>query len=229
MKLSIIIPVYNEVETVKEVIKKIQFLQLPVDKEIIVIDDGSNDGTADVVKKLGESNIKILLFNRNRGKGAAVREGYSQASGDIIMIQDADLELDPEEIIDLLIPILEENKNVVYGNRFHKGNKNKGSLLFYLGNKFLVLITNMLFWGGISDMETCYKMLKRKVLEKLELKSNRFDIEPEITAKILKNGFKIYDVPISYNPRKNAKGKKINWKDGFFALWVLIKIRLGLY
>ncbi|MEM4254072.1 MAG: glycosyltransferase family 2 protein [Candidatus Woesearchaeota archaeon] len=225
-KLTIIIPVYNEVKTVGKIVKRVQDARLPVEKEIIIVDDFSTDGTRDVLQKL--KGVRILYHTRNRGKGAALRTGFEHATGDIITIQDADLEYDPNEFAKLLKPILEGKANVVYGSRF-KGRPFSYQAVaiptHYVGNRFLSLVTTLLYGQWVSDMETCYKMFTKEVLQKLNLKANRFEIEPEITAKILKKGFRIIEVPIVYCPRKWNEGKKINWRDGIKALYCLIKCR----
>lgn len=225
-KLTIIIPVYNEVKTVRTIVKRVQDARLPVKKEIIIVDDFSTDGTRDVLR--GIKGAKIFYHSENRGKGAALRTGFEHATGDIITIQDADLEYDPNEFAKLLKPILEGKAKVVYGSRF-KGRPFSYQAIaiptHYVGNRFLSLVTTLLYGQWVSDMETCYKMFTREVLQKLNLKSNRFEIEPEITAKILKKGFRITEVPIVYHPRKWNEGKKINWRDGIKALCCLIKYR----
>ncbi|MFA6392109.1 MAG: glycosyltransferase family 2 protein [Patescibacteria group bacterium] len=223
MKLSIIIPVYNEKNTIKEILKKVQ--AAPYEKEIILVDDGSSDGTRDVLKTIQEQEIKIYYHEKNYGKGRAIRTALEKTSGDIILIQDADLEYDPQEYHILLKPILDGKADVVYGSRFRGEGK---SMMFWhsLGNKFLTLVTNILFNSTLTDMETCYKVFKPKVVEGLKLESNRFNIEPELTAKILKRKYRIYEVPISYSGREYSEGKKITWRDGFVALWTLIKYRI---
>lgn len=222
MRLSVIIPVYNEKETVEEIIRRVQ--AVPYDKEITVVDDGSSDGTTDVLKKMNYPSCRILYHKKNYGKGRAVRTGLAAASGDIVLIQDADLEYDPREYSRLLKPILEEKAKVVYGSRF----KGEGKSMFFwhaAGNNFLTFLTNLLYDTTLTDMETCYKAFRREVLEGIVLKSDRFNIEPEITAKILKRGYRIYEVPISYVGREYSEGKKITWRDGLVALWTLIKYR----
>lgn len=222
--LSIIIPVYNEESTVAEVIDRVIGVKLPIEKEIIVIDDGSNDGTSKALKNK-EVEIKHLYISPvNVGKGAAVRIGLSFAKGDIILIQDADLELNPNEYKNLLRPILEEKSSVVYGSRFLKRNKNIPTLR-RIANKLLTAATNLLFGSKLTDMETAYKVFTSDVAKKISLRANRFEIEPEITAQICKAGYKICEVPISYSPRTSSEGKKINRRDGIKAVLTLLRCR----
>ncbi|MFH1612778.1 MAG: glycosyltransferase family 2 protein [bacterium] len=227
MKLSIIIPVYNEESTIKEVLEKIETLSLPIEKEIIVVNDGSTDKTFSILEQMKKTNKEIsVVYNSliNIGKGAAVRIGFQHVKGDIILIQDADLELDPNEIKHLIEPILQNKTKVVYGSRYLTKNK-KITFLNYVANKFLSLLTNFLYKSKISDMETAYKVFKKEVLSDIKLKSLKFDFEPEITAKILKKGYKIMEIPIGYNPRSSYEGKKIGWKDGVMAIYTLLKIK----
>lgn len=223
MKLTIIIPVYNEEKTVKEIVENV--LSTPFDKEIIIIDDGSCDKTRDILNNYStKSNITLIFQEKNKGKGAAVREGINRATGDIVLVQDADLEYDPREYSKLLKPIMENKAGVVYGSRFRGEGK---AMLFWhaAGNKFLTFITNLLYDSTLTDMETCYKVFKRNIIQNVNLKSNRFNIEPEITAKILRQGHRIYEVPISYTGREYNEGKKITWKDGVVALGTLLYYR----
>lgn len=225
-KLTIVIPVFNEAKTIRTILKRVQGAKLPVKKEIIIVDDFSTDGTRDILKEL--KGVRVFYHPRNRGKGAALRTGFEHATGDIITVQDADLEYDPNEYAKLLKPILEGKANVVYGSRF-KGRPFSYQAVaiptHYIGNRTLSLITTLLYGQWVSDMETCYKMFTRQVLKRLNLKADRFDIEPEITAKILKKGFRILELPILYRPRKWNEGKKINWRDGIKAFYCLIKYR----
>ncbi len=225
-KLTVIVPVFNERNTVVEIIRRMRAVQLPdnVESEIIVIDDGSTDGTRDVLKQLNDSTVRVLLQDRNRGKGAAVRTGIQHATGDYILVQDADLEYDPQDWPKLVNPVLAGKARVVYGSRF-TGERRNMLFLHWVGNRFLSLATNVLYNTTLSDMETCYKLIDRAVLDGMKLRADRFDIEPEITAKILKQGVRIYEVPISYTGREFEEGKKITWKDGFAALWTLVKYR----
>jgi glycosyltransferase involved in cell wall biosynthesis len=220
--------VYNERNTVVEVLRRMRAVELPdgIEREIIVIDDGSRDGTRDVLRQLGDSTVRILVHEENRGKGAAVRTGLVLATGDYVLIQDAALEYDPEDWPRLIAPVIRGRARVVYGSRF-TGERRNMLLLHWIGNRLLSLVTNVLFNSTLSDMETCYKLVDRKLLVDLGLRSDRFDIEPEITAKILKRGIRIYEVPISYMGREFDEGKKITWRDGFAALWTLVKFRLG--
>ena len=221
--LSIIIPVYNEESTIAEVIARIKQTEVPLKKEIIVVDDGSNDETKGILESENEI-AKLYTTPVNVGKGAAVRIGLTLAKGEIILIQDADLELDPDEYNDLLTPILENKADVVYGSRF-LSKKNKVPFLRRIANKSLTSFTNFLYRSHLTDMETAYKVFTSEVSNSLELRANRFDIEPEITAKICKAGYEIFEVPISYNPRTKSEGKKIKLRDGIKAIWMLIKCR----
>ena len=225
MKLSIVMPVYNEKTTIKEILRQVRSVDLAdIDKEIIVVDDCSTDGTADILKLEADSSIKVIKHEKNQGKGAAVRTGLAHATGDMIVIQDADLEYDPEDYMKLVEPVLKGKATVVYGSRFTGERRN---MLFwhYLGNRFLSLMTNVLYNTTLSDMETCYKLFSREALEGIKIKSNKFDFEPEITAKVLRKGIRIYEVPIAYTGREMDEGKKISWKDAFPALWALTKYR----
>ena len=226
MKLSIIIPVYNEKATLLEVVKRVQAVSLNgVEKEIILIDDASTDGTTELCKKeFTAASVKVLYHEINQGKGAAIRTGLKAMTGDYVLIQDADLEYDPDDYEKLLAPIRKGKAQVVYGSRFTGEHRN---MFFHhwVGNKFLSLMTNLLYNSTLSDMETCYKLIKRDIIQGLNLKCQRFDFEPEITAKILKQKIRIYEVPISYCGREFHEGKKITWRDGIVALWVLLKYR----
>ncbi len=228
-KLSIIIPVFNERRTIKKILKKIESVQLDnIEKEIIIIDDYSTDGTIEILNKLN-SKYKIFFQNKNYGKGAAVRRGFKESQGDIVLIQDADLEYSPEDYKKLIAPIIQSDAQVVYGSRFSSGQARR--VLFFwhsLGNKFLTGFSNMLTDLNLTDMEVCYKVFSREVINKISSKliSNRFGIEPEITALIAKNKFCIYEVGITYNGRTYKEGKKINWKDGVVAIWCIIKFNL---
>ncbi len=222
-KLSVVIPVYNEKETIKEILNRVRAVNL--DKEIIIVDDFSTDGTRDILKELAlKGEEKVFFHEKNMGKGAALRTGFEHVTGDYVIVQDADLEYNPEDYHKLLGPVLEGKTEVVYGSRFIGGHKSM-SFHHWLGNKFLTFMTNILYNATISDMETCYKLFKTEVIEGIAIKSNRFNFEPEITAKILKQGIRIYEVPISYAGREFSEGKKITWIDGFSALWTLIKFK----
>ncbi len=222
--LSVLVPVYNERSTIGEVIRRIRSVDVPLEVEIVVVNDGSSDGTDKVLATLEDSTVRVFNHAQNQGKGAALRTGLEAATGDLIIIQDADLEYDPEDWIKLLDPIIKHKAFVVYGSRFTGERKNM-LLLHWIGNRFLSLVTNVLYATTLSDMETCYKCFDRRVIEPVHIISNRFDFEPEITAKVLRQGFRIYEVPISYAGREFDEGKKITWKDGFAALKALIKFR----
>jgi glycosyltransferase involved in cell wall biosynthesis len=226
-KLAIVVPVYNERNTLVEILRRMRGVELPdsIEREIIVVDDGSDDGTRDVLKQLGDSTVRVILHDRNQGKGAAVRTGFANATGEYVLVQDADLEYDPEDWPKLLNPVLRGRTRVVYGSRF-TGERRNMLFLHWIGNRFLSFVTNVLYNTTLSDMETCYKLLDRRLLDELSLSADRFDIEPEITAKILKRGVRIYEVPISYTGREFDEGKKITWHDGVAALWTLVKYRV---
>jgi glycosyltransferase involved in cell wall biosynthesis len=224
MKLSVIIPVYNESESIREILKRVQSTKMA--KEIIVVDDGSTDGTRDVLKKLnGKGGIRVVLHERNKGKGAAVRTGMAAASGDVLLIQDADLEYDPRDYPHLLQPIQEGIADVVYGSRFLGGPRRATMYWHMIANKLLTFMTNILYDNILTDMETGYKVFRREVIEGMVLHANSFDFEPEFTAKILKRHYRIYEVPISFNPRDYSQGKKIKINDAFEAVWTLLKYR----
>jgi glycosyltransferase involved in cell wall biosynthesis len=222
--LSVIVPVYNERTTVAEIVRRIRAVDIPLAVEIVVVDDASSDGTDKVLSAIADSTVRVLRHPVNRGKGAAIRTGLEVARGDLVLIQDADLEYDPEDWPKLLDPILRGKARVVYGSRFTGERKNMLPL-HWIGNRFLSLTTNILYSSTLSDMETCYKLFDRRVLEGITIESDRFDFEPEITAKVLRRGHRIYEVPISYAGREAAEGKKITWRDGFAALRALVKFR----
>jgi glycosyltransferase involved in cell wall biosynthesis len=225
MKLSIIMPAYNEEKGILKILKKVFAVKVPMQKEIIIVDDGSKDNTRKLLSKIKNKEVKVILHERNKGKGAAIRTGLSKATGDIILVQDADEEYDPSEYPRLIAPLL-ENAKVVYGSRFLKSHVPRYKF-YYLGNKFLTIMTNLLYGGSISDMETCYKVFRREAIKGMVLRAKKFDFEPEITAKFLKRGYKIVEVPISYKSRSFNEGKKIRWTDGIIALWYLIKYRFS--
>ena len=225
MKLSIIVPVYNERNTIQEILRRVRAVDIgEITKEIIVVDDGSTDGTGDILKLEDDSTTRVLRHDRNRGKGVAISTALPHVTGDCVIIQDADLEYDPDDYRVMLAPILKKKAEVVYGSRFTGEHRD---MLFWhmMGNKFLSLVTNILYNTTLSDMETCYKLFALRSLEGIQVKANRFDFEPEITAKILKKKIRIYEVPISYAGREYDEGKKITWRDGIVALWTLIKYR----
>jgi glycosyltransferase involved in cell wall biosynthesis len=222
--LTVITPVFNERTTVAEVIRRMRAVELPVTLQIIAVDDGSSDGSDKVLGAIEDSTVRVLRHKQNQGKGAAIRTGLAEAHGDLILIQDADLEYDPNDWPKLLEPILRGKARVVYGSRFTGERKNMLPL-HWVGNRLLSLVTNVLYSSTLSDMETCYKLFDAQVLEGLHIVSNRFDFEPEITAKVLRRGHRIYEVPISYAGREPTEGKKITWRDGIGALRALVKFR----
>jgi glycosyltransferase involved in cell wall biosynthesis len=225
MKLSVIIPVYNERNTIQEILRRVRQVDLgDIEKEIVVVDDGSTDGTRNILAMEEDSSTKIVFHETNQGKGAALSTGLEVATGDLIIFQDADLEYDPDDYPRMIEPILKGKAKVVYGSRF-TGERRNMLYWHYVGNRFLVFITNLLYNTTLSDMETCYKLFTRDALEGITIRSRRFDVEPEITAKVLKKKVRIYEVPISYAGREFEEGKKISWKDGIPALWALIKYR----
>ena len=246
MKLSVIVPVYNEVETIAEILRRVRAVSLRVpvgygagddagepqppvvvlEREILVVDDGSTDGTRETLGGMeGVRDLKVVLHERNQGKGAAVRTGLQHATGDVMLIQDADLEYDPRDYPAMLQPILEGRSQVVYGSRF-RGGPTKAMFFWHMvGNRLLTLVTNVLYDSILSDMETCYKMFTREVAEQLDLRASGWGFDPEITAQILKLDYRIYEVPITYTGREFDEGKKIGWRDGLTVLWTLIKYR----
>lgn len=225
MKLSVIVPVYNEKNTVLELLRRIDAVPLGLEKEIIVVDDFSMDGTREILAGLGRPDIRVLFHAKNMGKGSALRTGFSEATGDIILVQDADLEYDPAEYPGLLAPILDGRADVVYGSRFLGG---PHRVLFFwhsVGNRFLTGLSNVVTNLNLTDMETCYKVFRGDVLRKLSLKSRRFGFEPEVTIKVAKLKCRIYEVPVSYAGRNYSEGKKIGWKDGLAAIWHIMRYR----
>lgn len=225
MKLSIVIPIYNERDTIRKILACVKAVD--IDKEIILVDDFSTDGTRDILPGLADETTRVYFHDRNRGKGAALRTGFAHVTGDIVIIQDADLEYDPQQYPKLIQPILDGKADVVYGSRFVTGDYRR--VLFFwhmLGNRVLTLLSNVLTNLNLSDMETCYKVFRREILEKITIEENRFGFEPEITAKIAKLDVRIYEVGISYSGRTYKEGKKINWKDGISALRCILKYNL---
>jgi len=240
VKLSVIMPIYNEIDTVQEIVRRVRSVKLSVeigygpengdvvsfDREIVLVDDGSTDGTRTVLRHLRETPDTLVVFHEeNQGKGAAVRTGLENASGDVLLIQDADLEYDPREYPTLLQPILEGRSHVVYGSRFRGGPTRAMFFWHMVGNRFLTLMTNLLYNTILTDMETCYKVFTREVADRLDLKADGWGFDPEITAQILRMGYRIYEVPISYTGREFEEGKKISWRDAFVVLWTLLKYR----
>lgn len=228
MKLSIIIPAYNEENNILEILDRVKKAKLDnITKEIIIVDDFSIDNTKKILSELKDSSIKIFFHQQNQGKGAAIRTGLKHATGEIILIQDADLEYNPEEYLILLKPILENQAKVVYGSRMETIKKNMSKMykLHYFGNVLLTLTTNILYGAKITDMETGYKVFRKEVIDNINLRARRFDFEPEITAKILKKGYKIVEIPIGFTARKFEEGKKITWRDGVKALFYLLRYR----
>jgi len=222
--LSVIVPVFNERTTVAEIVRRVRAVDVPLVVDVVVVDDGSSDGTDRVLAAIEDSTVRVVTHEANQGKGAAIRTGLAHARGDLVLVQDADLEYDPDDWPRLLDPVLKNKASVVYGSRFTGERKNMMPL-HWIGNRFLSLVTNVLYSSTLSDMETCYKLFDRRVLEGVTIVSNRFDFEPEITAKVLRRGYRIYEVPISYAGREVDEGKKITWRDGLGALRALVRFR----
>lgn len=233
MKISIVIPVYNEMATLDEIIRKVLAVELDMERELVLVDDCSRDGSRDKLQKLKDEHPdwKIIFHEYNRGKGAALRSGFTAATGDIILIQDADLEYDPKDYPKLLGPLLEGHADVVYGSRFIGGGPHRVVYFWHsLGNRFLTLMSNMMTDINLTDMEVCYKLFRREVLDSITLCEDRFGFEVEVTAKIARGKrWRIYEVPISYYGRSYAEGKKITWKDGVYALWCILKYRFSSF
>jgi len=222
--LSVVMPVFNERATIEEIVGRV--LAVPLRIELVVVDDGSTDGTRDMLKALqARHGFRLVLQPRNQGKGAALRRGFEEVTGDLVVIQDADLEYSPEEYPQLIELICQGRADVVYGSRF-LGRHRVFLFSHYLGNRVLTLVTNVLYNTMLSDMETCYKVMRTSVVRSFTLKSDGFGIEPELTAKIFKRGYRVYEVPITYDGRGYDEGKKITWRDGIVALWVLLKYRV---
>lgn len=225
MKLSVVIPVFNERKTIEEILRRVQAVDVGLEKEIIVVDDSSTDGTRELLQNIASPRVKVLFHEKNMGKGAALQTGFARAEGDIVLVQDADLEYDPREYPRLLEPILDGRADVVYGSRFLGGPHRVLFFWHYIGNKMLTAFSNILSNLNLTDMETCYKVFKKEVLQQIRLKSRRFGFEPEITVKMAKLKCRIYEVPISYSGRLYEEGKKIGWKDGVAALFHLIRFK----
>jgi glycosyltransferase involved in cell wall biosynthesis len=222
-KLSIVMPVYNEKDTIEQIISRVMSVDVGLEKELVIVDDFSKDGTRDILTKLNDPRVKVHFHPENMGKGSALQTGFGKATGEIVLVQDADLEYDPNEYPILLHPILDGRADVVYGSRFLGG---PHRVLFFwhsVGNKLLTTFSNMLSNLNLTDMETCYKVFKKSVLDKIKLQSKRFGFEPEVTIKIAKLKIRIYEVPISYAGRDYSEGKKIGWKDGFAAIFHIIR------
>lgn len=227
MKLTIVIPCYNEKETIRDIIVAVKNCPVP-QKEIIIVDDFSTDGTRDLLKNELASQVdKVVYHDVNQGKGAALRTGFTHATGDVVVVQDADLEYDPNELPVLLDPIAKNRADVVFGSRFMGGQPHRVVYFWHMiGNKFLTLLSNMCTNINLTDMETCYKMFRREIIQSINIEENRFGFEPEITAKVVRTGCRIYEVGISYYGRTYAEGKKIGWRDGFRAIYAIIKYNI---
>lgn len=228
MKLSIVIPVYNEAATISRIVDLVRSVDVGMEKEILLVDDCSRDGTREVLTEMGKgrADLKVLFHEVNQGKGAALRTGFTAATGDVVLIQDADLEYDPREYPRLLAPILDGHADVVYGSRFLGGGAHRVVFYWhYLGNWLLTTLSNMMTNLNLTDMEVCYKVFKREIIQSIPLRENRFGFEVEVTAKVARRKLKIYEVPISYYGRDYSEGKKIGWKDGFSAIRCILKYR----
>jgi glycosyltransferase involved in cell wall biosynthesis len=229
--VSIVVPAFNERGTVEQLLRRVAGAPLPpgVEREIVVVDDGSTDGTRELLRQLAaraDLPLRVVEQPENRGKGAALRRGFVEATGEIVIVQDADLEYDPRDYPRLLAPILDGEADVVFGSRFLGGPHRVLFYWHYLGNRFLTTLSNMLSNLNLTDMETCYKVFRRNLLDGVTLRSNRFGIEPELTAKLARRRARIYEVPISYHGRTYAEGKKIGWRDGFAAMWAIVRYNL---
>ncbi len=223
--LSVVIPVYNEINTLEEIIRRVQ--EVPVKKELVIVDDHSTDGSTEYLKSLKTENIRVFFHEKNQGKGAALNTGFRQCRGNLVIVQDADLEYDPQEYPKLIHPVIQKDADVVYGSRFTgEGPHRVHYFWHYLGNKFLTLFSNMFSNLNLTDMETCYKLFRKDILEKITIESPGFGIEPEITIKVSRLNCKIFEVGISYAGRSYQEGKKITWRDGVIAVWTILKFGL---
>lgn len=223
MKLSIVMPVYNEINTINEIIRRVMAVEM--EKELLIVDDGSTDGTKEILVGLNDPHIRVFIQEVNQGKGAAVRRGIKEATGEVIVVQDADLEYDPQEYHNLIAPILDGRADVVFGSRFRGGTVRVHLFWHYLGNRMLTLLSNMFTNLNLTDMEVCYKMFRSEIIKSIKLRSNRFGFEPEVTAKVARRRCHIYEVPVSYSGRDYSEGKKIGWKDALAAFVAIVYFR----
>jgi glycosyltransferase involved in cell wall biosynthesis len=225
-RLSVVVPAFNELRTIREIVTRIRAVSLPLALEVIIVDDCSTDGTRESLQQLTAADVRVILHDRNRGKGAALRTGFAAATGDIVLVQDADLEYDPRDYPKLLQPMLEGKADVVYGSRFIGGDAHRVLYFWHsVGNRFLTLLSNAFTNLNLTDMETCYKVFRREIIQSLELREDRFGFEPEVTGRIAALDCRIYEVGISYAGRSYAEGKKIGWRDGVKAIWCILKYR----
>jgi glycosyltransferase involved in cell wall biosynthesis len=229
MKLSIVMPVYNERSTVEEIIRRVLAVDLPIERELVIVDDASTDGTTEILERLaadlGEQGIRLIMHDRNRGKGAAVRTAIAATTGEFVIIQDADLEYDPNDYKVMLVPLLDGRADVVFGSRFLGGPHRVLYFWHYVANKMITFLSNAIYNINLTDMETCYKAFRGDIIRRIRLRSNRFGIEPELTAKVCKRKLRIYEVPISYSGRTYDEGKKITWRDGLKAIGTIFRYR----